>query len=599
MQVSINKVKVIISSLLLIIITLQSNANEINIVKKKHAISLYGEPKYQKNFTNFDYVNPDAVKGGVVKQGIVGSFDSLMPYIDRGVPAIGLGLTYDTLLSRSWDEPLTKYGLVAEYIEVDDNNFWVKFYINPKAKFNDNSPITADDVKFSFDILTTEGKTFYKNFYRDVAKVEIVNNNEVLFSFKNNTNKELALILGQMPILSKKYWSSRKFTATGFDIPVTSGPYKISEVMPGKSIKYVRNNDYWAKDLPVNKGRYNFNTMIYEYFLNANVLSEAVKKGVINFKVVDNPKEWHEYKTNDSLIHKGIQLTTIVNRNPQTVTLTFNQRRSSLQDIKVRQALSYAINFQWINKNLFYNIYQCAESIYDGTEFASRGIPEKNEKNLLTLWKNELPPTIFSVKWNNPIQLESIREKQKKSFDLLQSAGWSLKNYQLVNDNNKPLKLEFLTVNQQHEPVIGSIKKQLSKLGIELIIKTVEISQYIERQRNHDFDLILYSYPHTPSPGTEQANFWNSNWVDSVGSRNLSGVKLNVIDSLLKKIEVAKSRDQLLTTLKAIDRVLLHEYVVLPLWFLPDYLIVHNKSLKYINNSNTYNVDLNCWWYQQ
>ena len=599
MQISINKVKVIISLLLLIIITLQSNANEIKLTNKKHAISLYGEPKYQENFTNFDYVNPNAVKGGIVKQGIVGSFDSLMPYIDRGVPAIGLWLTYDTLLARSWDEPLTKYGLVAEYIEVDANNFWVKFYINPKAKFHDNSPITADDVKFSFDILTTEGKTFYKNFYRDIAKVETINNNEVLFSFKNNTNKELALILGQMPILSKKYWSSRKFTATGLDIPITSGPYKISEVVPGKSIKYVRNDDYWAKDLPVNKGRYNFNNMIYEYFLNANVLSEAVKRGSINFKVVDNPKEWHEYKTNDSLTTKGIQLTTIVNKNPQTVTLTFNQRRSSLQDIKVRQALSYAINFQWINKNLFYNIYQCAESIYDGTEFASRGIPEKNEKNLLTLWKNELPSSIFSVKWNNPIQLESIREKQKKSFDLLQSAGWSLKNYQLVNDNNKPLKLEFLTANQQHEPVIGTIKKQLSQLGIELTVKTVEISQYIERQRNHDFDLILYSYPHTPSPGTEQANFWNSNWVDSVGSRNLSGVKLNVIDNLLKKIEVAKSRDQLLTALKAIDRVLLHEYVVLPLWFLPNYLIVHNKSLKYINNANTYNVDLNCWWYQK
>ena len=586
--------------LLLALLSSQTSLADGSQQELRHAISLYGAPKYPRDFQHFDYVNPQAPKGGDLRQGIIGHFDSLVPYVDRGTAAAGSYLMYDTLLARSRDEPLSKYGLIAQSIELAPDNTWAAFYINPQARFHDNTPITAHDVKYSFDLLRAKGSTFYQHFYQDVDRVEVTNSNRALFLFKHGDNRELPLILGQMPILARHYWQAHDFSAPGMAIPVTSGPYRPVRIEPGRSITFARVEKYWARDLPVNRGRYNFDRIQFEYYRNNNVLFEALQKGEYDFKVVSDPRVWHHQLQDESLAKHQLLRASLHNRNPQTLAITFNARRPALADARVRQALGYAFDFHWLNENLFHGMYLRADSVFAGTEMAASGRPSPKELAQLSDIGAELPREALTQPWIPPGGEQGLtqRERKRKALGLLQQSGWLVRQNHLVNHQGKPLELEVLLSSVDHERIFIPMQKTLQSMGIKLKIRTVDIAQYVERLRSHDFDIILHTFTHTPSPGTEQASLWGSGSADLHGSKNLAGVKLKSIDTLTQRIPRASSRQELLTLTRAMDRVLLWNYYVMPLWYRPDWLIIHKQQLHHPVNPAPYALDLSTWWYQ-
>ena len=564
----------------------------------RHAISLYGAPKYPQNFQHFDYVNPQAPKGGHLRQGILGHFDSLVPYIDRGTAATGSYLMYDTLLARSRDEPLSKYGLIAQRMELAPDNTWVAFYINPQARFHDDTPITAHDVKYSFDLLRAKGSTFYQQFYQDVDRVEVTSSDRALFLFKHGNNRELPLILGQMPILARHYWQTRDFATPGTSIPITSGPYRPERIEPGRSITFARVENYWARDLPVNRGRHNFDRIQFEYYRNNSVLFEALQKGEYDFKVVTDPRVWHSLLQDESLARHQLLRSSWQNRNPQTLAMTYNARRPILADARVRQALGYAFDFHWLNQNLFHGMYLRANSVFAGTDMGASGRPSESELAQLAGFGKELPREALTQPWVPPGEGISQRERKRNALHLLQQSGWLIRQNQLVDPQGKPLELEVLLSSVDHERIFIPMQKTLQSMGIKLKIRTVDIAQYVERLRSHDFDIIIHTFTHTPSPGTEQASLWGSDTADLHGSKNLAGVKLRSVDTLTQKIPRANSREELLTLTRAMDRVLLWNHYVLPLWYRPEWLIVHKQQLHHPVNPAPYLLDLSTWWYQ-
>ena len=564
----------------------------------RHAISLYGTPKYPQNFQHFDYVNPQAPKGGHLRQGILGHFDSLVPYIDRGTAATGSYLMYDTLLARSRDEPLSKYGLIAQRMELAPDNTWVAFYINPQARFHDDTPITAHDVKYSFDLLRAKGSTFYQQFYQDVDRVEVTSDDRALFLFKHGNNRELPLILGQMPILARHYWQTRDFAAPGTSIPITSGPYRPERIEPGRSITFARVEKYWARDLPVNRGRHNFDRIQFEYYRNNSVLFEALQKGEYDFKVVTDPRVWHSLLQDESLARHQLLRSSWQNRNPQTLAMTYNARKPILADARVRQALGYAFDFHWLNQNLFHGMYLRANSVFAGTDMGASGRPSKSELAQLTGFGKELPREALTQPWVPPGEGISQRERKRNALHLLQQSGWLIRQNQLVDPQGKPLELEVLLSSVDHERIFIPMQKTLQSMGIKLRIRTVDTAQYVERLRSHDFDIVLHTFTHTPSPGTEQASLWGSGTADLHGSKNLAGVKLRSVDTLTQKIPRANSREELLTLTRAMDRVLLWNHYVLPLWYRPEWLIIHKQQLHHPVNPAPYFLDLSTWWYQ-
>lgn len=568
----------------------------------RHAISLYGEPKYGPDFSHFGYANPAAPKGGSLKQGVLGYFDSLVPYIDRGTAAVGSHMIYDSLLARSWDEPLTKYGLIAEKIELDPDNNWVAFHVNPKAHFHDGKPVTAKDVKFSFDLLREKGSAFYKHFYRDVERVEVTSEYRALFIFNTHLNHELPLILGQMPVLPEHYWRDRDFSSPGLEIPVASGPYRPVKIDAGRSIIYERVKDYWAKDLAVMKGRHNFDQMQYDYYRDRSVLIEALRKGMFDFETIVDPrtrddlrKDLSQQKTTSP---NRLMTENIINHNPQTLTIAYNTRKPLLKDVRVRKALGYGVDFDWMNKHQFYGMYKRANSYFSGTEMAASGIPTGLEKDKLQALANELPADLFSQPWIAPGGEPglSARDRRRNALALLQEAGWKIKNNRQVNAEGKELELEALISTPSHERIMIPIQKELEQFGIKLNIRSVDTAQFVERARNQDFDLILHTFPHTSSPGTEQTNFWSSEVADQHGTRNITGAKLDALDKLIHQIPEATSREELVATTRAMDRVLLWNHFTLPLWYQPDWFIVRKASLQHPEHPAPYALDLSTWW---
>lgn len=568
----------------------------------EHAISLFGKPAYPAGFSHFNYVNPDAPKGGELRQAAIGHFDSLNPYINRGVAAAGAVYQYDTLMMRSWDEPLTKYGLIAEKIERDPDNFWVAFHINPKARFNDGQPVTAEDVKFTFDLLREQGSTFYRNFYRDVDTVTVTSPVRVLFRFKNNSNRELVTNLGQMPVLPKHYWQERDFTSPGLTIPVGSGPYKVADIDPGRSITYQRDPDYWARDLPVCRGRYNFDRIRYTYYLSSDIVQQGLLRGEFDWSLVSNPRQWHRLFTKEKqkLLKKNRLVTEIIpNANPQTLMLTYNTRRPSLSDARVRKAIGSALDFDWLNRNQFHSLFRRADSYFAGTGMAARGLPSKDELTLLVPWRQQLPAALFEEIYIPPghTKSESRRAGKAKALKLLKEAGWTIHNNQQVNSKGEPLTLTLLLSNPEYERAAAGFRQGLKALGIHLYIRTVDQAQYIERLRALDFDMVTSVFRHTPSPGTEQKDHFGSEVADQPGTHNLSGIKNPVVDDLTDKVPTATSRKQQLAILHALDRVLLWNHYSLPLWYLPDWPLVYRNYLKHPEKTAPYALDLTNWWF--
>ncbi|MGB0360558.1 MAG: extracellular solute-binding protein, partial [Endozoicomonas sp.] len=398
----------------------------------------------------------------------------------------------------------------------------------------------------------------------------------------------------------KHYWKNRDFSSPGMEIPLTSGPYKPIKVDAGRSITFERIKNYWGKDIPANRGRHNFNTITYEYYRNKSVLLEALQKGDNDFKIVVDPREWHDQLNSDRLKKNKLTRSIITNNNPQTLTLTYNSRRPFLSNPNMRAALGYGVDFNWINKQQFHGMYERAHSVFGGTNLAASGYPKKTEINLLTPWVSEIPEHALTDQWLSPGSEPNLtlRERKRKILSLLSHAGWTIKNNRMTNVNGIPLELEILLASPESERILIPVQKLMQSMGITLKIRTVDTAQYIERVRNQDYDMILHTFPHTPSPGTELISHWGSASVDQHGSRNLAGVNLKSVDALTEKISIAKSRQELLTLVRALDRAILWNHYVLPLWYLPDWLVVHKKHLRYPENPAPYTLELSTWWYE-
>ncbi|PYC04488.1 hypothetical protein DMX09_13710 [Pseudomonas protegens] len=566
----------------------------------QHALTLYNEaPKYPANFQHFDFVNPDAPKGGTFRMAGFGSFDSLNPFISKGVPEQNIGLIYDTLMAQSLDEPFTEYGLVAGKIEKAPDNSWVRFYLRPEARFNDGQPIRAEDVVFSFQTLMSAGSPLYRGYYADVDQVIAEDPLRVLFKFKHSNNRELPLILGQLTVLPKHWWESRDFAKSNLEVPLGSGPYRVTAVKAGRSIRYERVKDYWGRDLPVNRGFYNFDVITSDYYRDNTVALEALKAGQFDYWLEMSAKNWANAYNTPAVAQGRLIKEQIANGNPTGMQgFVFNTRRPLFQDVRVRHALSLLLDFEWSNKQLFNGAYTRTRSYFENSEMAATGLPGPEELAILEPLRGKIPPQVFDQAFSPSVCDGSgmIRAQQRQAYQLLQEAGWRIVDDKMVDAQGKPVVIEFLLAQTEFERVLLPFKRNLADLGIDLVIRRVDVSQYITRVRSRDFDMIVGSFPQSNSPGNEQREFWMSSSADKPGSRNYIGLKDPAIDSLVESLINADSRASLVAHARALDRVLQWGYYVIPNWHIKTWRVAYWDHIGHPQVAPKYDIGINTWW---
>jgi microcin C transport system substrate-binding protein len=565
-----------------------------------YGLSLFGNLKYGPDFTHFDYADPQAPKGGSLALSAIGTFDTLNPFVIKGVPAEGLNRIFDNLTVAAQDEPGSEYGLVAESIALAPDRLSVLYTIRKTARFHDGTPITPDDVAWTFATLRAQGHPMYSGYYRDVTKVEREGERGVRFLFKSAANRELPQILGEMPVLSKAYWSERDFTKTTLDPPLGSGAYQIAKVDPGRSITYRRVADYWSSNLPVNKGRDNFDTVRYDYYRDATVALEAFKAGQYDLRVENSSKDWATGYDCPALRAGLIKKVMLPNQLPSGMQgFGFNLRRPIFQDPRVREALAYAFDFEWSDKNLFYGAYQRTRSYFDNSELAATGLPSGAELKALDRFRGQLPDAVFTKEYNPPRYDGSgdIRAGLLEALKLLEAAGWTFKSGQLVNaKTGQPFEFEFLLDNPQFERIVLPVVANLKRLGITARVRTVDTAQYQRRMDNFDFDMTVVLFPASLSPGNEQRAYWGSRAADQLGSQNLLGVKSPVIDALIEELVAAPDRASLVARAHALDRVLQYGYYLIPNFHLGFFRVAYWDKFGRPPISPKYGLGLDTWW---
>ncbi len=533
-----------------------------------HGIAMHGDLKYGPDTKHFDYVNPDAPKGGTIRLGAIGGFDSLNPFIIKGNTAAGASFIYDTLLSGSADEAFTEYGQLAETVKTPADRSWVEFKLRANARWHDGKPVTADDVIFTFNALVEKGAPFFKFYYGSVKEARKIDDLTVRFDFKPGENRELPLILGQIAVLPKHYWATRDFGATTLEPPLGSGAYRIAAVEANRTITLERGADYWGKDLLVNKGTNNFQTIQFEYYRDATVALEAFKAGRFDYRAENSSKAWATgYDT--PAVKKGlIKLERFDHDRPAGMQgFTFNTRRDIFKDAKVREALGYAFDFEWSNEHLFYGQYSRTRSFFDNSELAAKGLPSKEELALLEPFRGQLPARVFTAEYQPPKTDGSgnLRDNLRQASKLLRDAGWVVKDGKRVNEKTgQPLEFEVLLVSPLFERVVLPFAKNLEKLGVMARTRTVDTAQYQRRVDTFDFDMVVSNWGQSASPGNEQRDFWGASAADHEGSRNVAGIKNPAIDALIEKIIAAPDRKALITATRALDRVLQWSFLCIP-----------------------------------
>lgn len=563
---------------------------------------MHGSPKYPDGFAHFDYVNPDAPKGGTLKMAVVANgFDSFNPFDIRGVAAAGISTyLYDTLLESSADEPFSAYGLIAESLETPTDRSYVIFNLRKEARFHDGEPITAEDVKFSLNILTNEGHPFFRNYYADVSKITIESPHRVRFDFGETKNRELPLILGQMPILPAHYWETRDFGENGLTPPVGSGPYRIGEFEAGRSVTYERVKDYWAQNLGVRKGRFNFDSIRYDYYTDDTVALEAFKAGNFDFRQESSAKNWATAYTGPKFDAGKIVTEAIEHHRPTGMQgFVFNTRRKVFSDPRVREALAYGFDFEWANKNLFYGQYTRTGSYFENSDLASSGLPEGRELEILEPFRGDLAKKVFTEVYTPPETdgQQGLRKNLRTALELLRSAGYVVRDGKMIHEKTgEPLAFEILLFQKSFERVVLPFKNNLAKLGIDVSVRLVDSNQYVQRVREFDFDIITQVLPQSDSPGNEQREYWHSSNVDAVGSRNYMGVSDPVVDELVSMVIQAPDREELVQRVRALDRVLLHGHYVIPHWYLARDRVAYWKQFVRPEMTPKNGFDLNNWW---
>ncbi|SFT68615.1 extracellular solute-binding protein [Halomonas saccharevitans] len=562
-----------------------------------HGLALYGAPALPEDFAHLPHADPDAPAGGSLVRSAIGSFDSTNPFIIRGTPATGLTEIYDTLLAQNPDEPFSMYGLLAEGVRLDPDRQWIEFDLHPEARFHDGHPVEASDVIFSFETLTEQGQPFYAAYYADVVDIRAVDEDTVHIDLADSESRELPLILGQLPILPAHYWEGRDFEATTRDALLGSGPYRIATVEPGRRIVYERVADYWGQDLPVNRGRHNIERLVYDYYRDQTVALEAFKAGNLDLRIETSARNWataYDFPALDAGFVKRLEVPDGQPAGMQAYVM--NLRRETFQDVRVREALNLAFDFEWLNRNLFYGAYERTESYFANSEMAAEGLPSEAELELLAPYRDELPEEVFET----PLPIEhpeGVRPRLARALELLNEAGYAVRDGVMTElDSGTPLRLEVLLFDTQFERVVQPLLQNLERLGIQGDIRIVDVNQYLNRLRSFDFDIIVGSFPQSANPGNEQRDFWTSEFADVPQSRNLIGLSDPVIDALVSDLIAADSREALDTAARALDRVLRWGFYVIPQWHLGHTRIALWDKFSWQEPFPTYGLDLHAWW---
>lgn len=547
----------------------------------RHALSLFGDAKYPAGFKRFDYVNADAPKGGVARQISIGTFDNFNVAVAgvKGTIAGAVALIYESLMTPSLDEVSTEYGALAETASHPDDFSWVTYRLRAQAKWHDGKPVTPDDVIFSLDSFKKHHPQ-YSAYYRHVVKAEKVGERDIKFTFDAPGNRELPQIVGQLTVLPKHWWEGtdsegrkRDISATTLEKPLGSGAYRIREFVPGRSVALERVKDYWGGDLNINIGRNNFDELRYEYFRESTVALEAFKGDQVDWRVENSAKNWATAYNFPAVTEKHVLLEEFPNRSSGIMqAFALNIRRDKFKDLRVRRALNFAFDFEEMNKQIFFNQYKRVSSYFDGTELASSGLPQGRELEILETVRAEVPSEVFTTAYTNPVggSPEAVRDNLREALRLFKEAGYEVRDRKLVDTKTgTQFALELLDEDPTFERVMLFYKPSLERLGIAVSVRTIDPTQYENRLRSWDFDVVVSSWPESLSPGNEQREFWSSQAADMAGSRNIIGIKNPAIDKLIERVIFTKDRDDLVAATKALDRVLLWNHYVVPQWNYP------------------------------
>ena len=583
--------------------------------KAQTALAMEGAPLYAPGFTHFDYANPDAPKGGIMKLGVVGAFDSLNPFIVRGQPPFGLGagtmsLVYESLMARGWDEPFTMYGLIAESVEVADDRSSIIFNLNPAAHFSDGTPVTADDVLFSFTTLRDHGRPNHRAYYKKVLTAEKLSPTRVHFVFKPNDSlsksggvidREMPLIISLMPVMPKHDWDGRDFNQTSLRIPVGSGPYKITTFDLGRSITYERDPNYWAADLPPMRGMYNFNKIRIDYYRDDSVSLQAFKAGQYDLRRESDPTKWATAYDFPAAHDGRVRLEQLSHhRTEPAYGFIFNTRRAPFTDPVLRAALQYSFDFAWVNKNLFHSAYKRVTSFFPNSELAAPALPEGKELEILDQYRDKLPAVIFTDPVTPPeaADEDQFRANLLKAEGMLRDAGYTIKGDQLFSATGAPVTFEIMLSDPVEEKVALNWAHALKRLGITANIHTVDSAQYQARLAAFDYDVTINKWFNSLSPGNEQMYFWGSAAADQKGSRNYAGVRDPVVDALASAIPNATTREDLIAAAHALDRVLMEGHYMVPLYYLGADDIASWTRLHHPDKMSLYGNVMESWWGQ-
>ena len=562
-------------------------------------LSTHSKPKYPAGFTHFDYVNPDAPRGGTLRLGTIGSFDNLNRYSDRGDYAANSDSFYDTLMTASEDEAEVYYGLIADKVEYPQDYSWITFYVNPRARFQDGTPITADDVVFSFNKFMTEGVTQFAQYYKDV-KVEALDKTRAKFTLPKGDKSMAVSLCNSVPILPRAFWGSRKLTDPLTEPPQGSGAYRLKDFKMGQYLVYERMKNYWGLDLPVNKGQLNFDFIRYDYYKDETVSFEAFKAGQYDFYSENIAKQWATAYTGPNFDNGAIVKETLPDESPQGMqALVFNTQKPFFKDRRVRQALNYALDFEWMNKNLFYGQYTRTRSYFGDTDYEAKGLPTGEELKILQKLKGKIPDEVFTTVYQPPVTdgTGNIRDQIRDALALLKDAGWEVKDGKLANaQTGEPFTFELLLWNSTDERIALPLKSNLERMGITMNIRLVDTAQFQSRFTKGDFDMISSGFDPIFYPGPDLKIVWRSDYIDS--TYNQARVQDPAVDALIDGIVASQDNDTMLQAYgRALDRVLTWNFYVIPQWHLDKYRIAYWNKFSRPAVKPKYSMGFGSWWF--
>lgn len=573
--------------------------------ERSHGLSAFGDLAQPEDFEAFAYVDPDAPKGGalsLIGWGGVTTFNSLNNYILKGDAAQGLELLFDSLMVRASDEPDAVYGLIAESAEIAEDGKSVTFYLRPEARFSDGTPVTADDVVFSFAVLKEKGHPLFSQMLRDVEKAEALDPATVRYTFEGDLVRDLPLTVAGLPVLSKAFYTDRKFDETTLEPPLGSGPYLVDDLKQGRNITYRRNPDYWAKDLPVNKGRWNFDTIRFEYFRDRTAGMEAFKAGTYDLREEFTSKVWATEYDFPAIRDGRVKKDTLPDMTPSgTQGFFINTRRDKFKDKRVREALGLAFDFEWTNRNMFFNLYDRTQSYFENSPMKAEGEPSDAERALIEQLDVEVDPDALGPVPLPPVSDGSGRDRAslQRASKLLDEAGWRIKDKKRVNDKGEPLTVEFLTFEPTFERIVAPYVKNLSLLGIDARIRRVDPAQYQQRLKDFEYDITTQRYVMRNTPGVELRSYFGSQSADLNGSLNLAGIKDPAVDALIEKIIGAETREDMQTAARALDRVLRAGHYWVPHWYKASHTIAYWDKFGQPETKPKFDRGiLDTWWYE-